>query len=288
MYKIGVITDQVSMDFEYALKFIKELGLDYIEIHALWDKNIEELTDNEVAEAKRLVNKYGLKVSIISSTIFLQCHLLDSDKKFGPIDDYFITIAGDYDYHIRALKRCIELCEIFNTDKFRTFGFIKEGSFNDDEALQKIKEKLQKPIEMVEKAGLMLVLENCPHTYLQFGALTKKVIEEINSKHFRALWDPANALRSGGNPYPEDYSYIKNYIAHMHAKDVSLEEGPHTVPLGEGIIDYNGILKNLDKDGFNGVISLEPEFVDQVGGRPEGCRKTLEGIKRILGASGIL
>jgi L-ribulose-5-phosphate 3-epimerase len=287
MYKIGTITDQVSMNFEYALNFIKELGLEYIEIHALWNKNIEELTDDEVAEAKRLVNKYGLKVSIISSTLFLQCHLLESKKKFGPIDDYFITIAGDYDDHIKALKRCIELCEIFDTDKLRTFGFIKESSLDDDDALQKIKEKLQKPIEMVAKAGLMLLLENCPHTYLQFGALTKKVIEEIDSKNFRALWDPANALRSGGDPYPEDYSHIKKYIAHVHAKDVSLAGEVHMVPLGEGIIDYNGILKSLKKDGFDGVISLEPEFVDQVGGRPEGLRKSLEGIKRILGASGI-
>ena len=284
MYKIGTITDQVSMDFEHALNFIKELGLEYVEIHALWNKNIEELTDDEVAEAKRLLNKYGLKVSIISSTLFLQCHLLESDKKFGPIDDYFITIAGDYDDHIKALKRCIELCEIFDTDKLRSFGFIKEGFLDDDDALQKIKEKLLKPIEMVEKAGLMLLLENCPHTYLQFGALTKRAIEQIDSKNFRALWDPANALRSGDSPYPEDYSHIKKYIVHVHAKDVSLEGGVHMVPLGEGIIDYNGILKSLKKDGFNGVISLEPEFVDGVGGRPEGLRKSLDGIKRILGA----
>ena len=284
MYKIGTITDQVSMDFEHALNFIKELGLEYVEIHALWNKNIEELTDDEVAEAKRLLNKYGLKVSIISSTLFLQCHLLESDKKFGPIDDYFITIAGDYDDHIKALKRCIELCEIFDTDKLRSFGFIKEGHLDDDDAVQKIKEKLQKPIEMVEKAGLMLLLENCPHTYLQFGALTKRAIEQIDSKNFRALWDPANALRSGGSPYPEDYRHIKKYIVHVHAKDVSLEGGVHMVPLGEGIIDYNGILKSLKKDGFNGVISLEPEFVDRVGGRPEGLRKSLDGIKGILGA----
>jgi sugar phosphate isomerase/epimerase len=154
--------------------------------------------------------------------------------------------------------------------------------------VQMIKEKLKKPIEMVEKAGLVLLLENCPHTYLQFGALTKKVIEEMDSRSFRALWDPANAMRSGGNPYPEDYGHIKNYIAHVHAKDISLEGELHMVPLGEGIIDYNGILRSLKKDGFDGVISLEPEFVDQAGGRPEGCRKSLDGIKRILSASGIL
>ena len=182
MYKIGAITDQVSMDFEESLKFIKKLGLEYIEIHALWDKNIEELTDEEVSEVKRLVKKYGLKVSLVSSTLFLQCPLDESDKKYGPIDDYFITIYGDYDLHIKALERCIELCDIFNTDKIRTFGFLKDKELDDDNAVARIKEKLARPIEMAERAGLMLVLENCPHTYLQFGSLTKRVIEDIGSK----------------------------------------------------------------------------------------------------------
>jgi sugar phosphate isomerase/epimerase len=287
MFKLGVITDQVSMDFEESLRFIKDLGLEYVEIHALWNKNIEELSDDEVAEAKRLVKKYDLKVSLISSTLFLQCHLDDSDKGFESIDDYFITISGDYDTHRKALQRCIELCDIFDTDKLRTFGFIKEKEYGDDVVVQKIVEKLKEPVEKVERAGVTLLLENCPHTYLQFGALTKRVIEVLGSGSFRALWDPANALRSGGKPYPEDYGAIKEYIAHMHAKDLSFEGTPHMVPLGEGKIDYEGILKSLVDDGYNGVISLEPEYVDSNGGRPEGCRKSLQGINRILDSIGV-
>jgi len=144
MYKLGVITDQVSMDFEESLRFIKDLGLEYIEIHALWNKNIEELSDEEVAEAKRLVKKYDLKVSLISSTLFLQCHLDESDKGFESIDDYFITISGDYNTHLKALQRCIELCDIFDSDKLRTFGFIQEKEYDDEVVVQKIVEKLKK------------------------------------------------------------------------------------------------------------------------------------------------
>jgi L-ribulose-5-phosphate 3-epimerase len=288
MFEIGTITDQADMDFEEALKFIKGLGMEYVELHALWNKNIEELNDDEVSEAKRLVKKYGLRVSLISSTLFLQCHLFESDRKFGPIDDYFITIAGDYEFHMKALKRCIMLCDIFDTDKIRIFGFIKEDpSIDEDTAVEKVKESLIEPLEMVERAELTLVLENCPHTYLQFGSLTKRVIDEIGSKRFRALWDPANAMRSGGKPYPEDYRQIRQYIAHVHAKDVSLDGKPHMVPLGEGNIDYRGILKSLTEDGFSGVVSLEPEYVDKNGGRPEGLRKSYDGIKRILKDIGI-
>ena len=282
MFKLGTITDQVSMDFEKALDYIQKLDMEYIEIHALWDKNIEELSKEEVYEAKRLVAKYGLKVSVISSTLFLQCHLDPSDTAFKPIDDYFITISGSYEEHIRALSHCIELCEIFNTDKIRAFGFIKERGVEDQGAVSKIIDRLSKPVEMVEKAGMTLLLENCPHTYLQFGSLTKEVINQVDSKNFRALWDPANALRSHGVPYPDDYLQIRGLFAHMHAKDISMEGKRHMVPLGEGTIDYRGILAGLVEDGYDGVISLEPEYVDPKGGRPEGLRRSYRGIQTIM------
>ena len=283
MLKIGAITDQADMDFEKALKFIKGLGIEYVELHALWNKNIEELSDEEISNAKRLVKDYGLKVSLISSTLFLQCHLFDNSAKFGPIDNYFITISGDYGYHMRALKRCVTLCDIFDTDKIRIFGFIKEDpSIDEDTVVEKVRERLTEPIEIVERAGLTLLLENCPHTYLQYGSLTKKVIDEIGSKNLRALWDPANAMRSGGKPYPEDYLHIAQYIAHVHVKDVSTEGEPHMVPIGQGEIDYHSIFRSLIDDGFSGVLSLEPEFVDPRGGRPGGLEKSYTGTKRIL------
>ena len=238
MFKLGIITDQISMDFEKALQFTKELGLEYIEIHALWNKNIEDLSDEEVAKAKSLVDKYDLKVSLISSTLFLQCPLDEINREYGSIDDYFITISGSYDMHIKALRRCIDLCEIFNTDKLRTFGFIEEAKYDDETAVKKIVNKLETPAKMVEKAGLTLLLENCPHTYLQFGELTKRVIEKMGYKNFRALWDPGNALRSGGKPYPDDYMMIREYISYMHAKDVLFNEESHMVPIGEGVINY--------------------------------------------------
>jgi sugar phosphate isomerase/epimerase len=287
MIRVGTITDQVSMDFEKALTYIDNLGLRYIEIHALWNKNIEELTDEEVQRAKGLVEAHDMRVSLISSTLFLQCHLDDEGGEFESIDDYFITIYGDYDRHMAALKRCIDLCEVFETDKIRVFGFIEEKPLDDDEAVKRIAEKLKRPVELVEGAGLSLVLENCPHTYLQYGSRTGRVVEAVGSKSIRALWDPANALRSGGSPFPEDYGYIRNLVSHVHAKDMSFEGEPHFIPLGEGTIDYKGILKSLHEDGFDGVLSLEPEYVDPAGGRPEGCRRAYEGIRRVADELGI-
>jgi sugar phosphate isomerase/epimerase len=274
------------MDFEKALKFIKDQGLEYIELHALWDKNIEELDDEAVSRAKKLVGAYGLKVSNISSTLFLQCSLEGDGADFGRIDDYFITIQGNERAHLAALERCIRLAGVFGCDKIRTFGFIKERELGVDDAVSRVAEKLKKPVEMAEREGLTLILENCPHTYLTYGSLTRRTIEELDSKSIRALWDPGNALRSGGSPFPEDYLSVRPFIAHVHAKDLAVDGRPRMVPLGEGMIDYRGILLSLAEDGYGGVVSIEPEYVAEEGGRPEGCRRSLQGVRRILSAVG--
>jgi hypothetical protein len=101
---------------------------------------------------------------------------------------------------------------------------------------------LNDPVEVVERAGLTLIFENCPHTYLAYGSLTRRVIEALGSKRLRALWDPGNALRSGGSPYPADYLSVEPYIAHVHPKDLVIGGRPRIVPFGEGDIDCRGIL----------------------------------------------
>jgi len=130
MLKVGIITDQVSMDFEESLVAIKNFGLKYIEIHALWQKNIEELTDDEFEFANELIKKYNLKVSNISSTCFLQCDLDDKKEEIDAFDDYFITVFGNYKKHLEYFEKCINYCHILGTDKLRIFGFRKLKKFS--------------------------------------------------------------------------------------------------------------------------------------------------------------
>ena len=38
-------------------------------------------------------------------------------KKFGPIDDYFITIDGNDKFHMEKLERCIRLADEFHWNR---------------------------------------------------------------------------------------------------------------------------------------------------------------------------
>ena len=46
--KLGVITDGISQDLEYALKVMNETGLDHAELQFVWDKEIGDQTPEEI------------------------------------------------------------------------------------------------------------------------------------------------------------------------------------------------------------------------------------------------
>src|SRR5260370_22082544 len=71
VFQLSVITDEISQDFGHTLEVAaKEFGVGFVEIRGLWKKNIVSLDEKEVAEAKKLLAKYDLKVTDIASPLF--------------------------------------------------------------------------------------------------------------------------------------------------------------------------------------------------------------------------
>src|ERR1700739_2672035 len=51
-FRLGVITDEITQDFEKALLWIKGFGLEWVELRFVWDKYVTDLTADEVKRAK--------------------------------------------------------------------------------------------------------------------------------------------------------------------------------------------------------------------------------------------
>ena len=287
MLSVGLITNEISRDFEYALEVVKELGIKYIELHCLWNKTIEDLSDREVERAKKLIDKYKLTVSNISSTCFLLCPLRDENEKLRNITENFLAVWGNYATHLSYLKRAIYLAHEFNTSMVRIFAFRKMNPSQrvDEAMLDEIIEKLKEPVALAEDAKVVLTLENCAYSYLGQGELTSEIVTRINSNNVKLLWDPANAVLAGGvETYPTDYQFVKDHVVHIHVRDVVKDKITNRVtfvPFGQGEINYKAIFQSLKKDGYTGVISLEPEYYKD-GFPEEGTRKSLRELKKLL------
>ena len=71
MAKLGVITDGISRDLEHALEVMTEAGLEYAELQFVWDKEVGDLDDDQMAKALALIEKYGVKVACITRHNFV-------------------------------------------------------------------------------------------------------------------------------------------------------------------------------------------------------------------------
>ena len=70
-FRVSVINDEISQDFGHACEVAaREFGMGWIELRSMWKKNIVNLDEKEVAEAKRILHKYQLKVTDIASPLF--------------------------------------------------------------------------------------------------------------------------------------------------------------------------------------------------------------------------
>ncbi len=70
-FKISVISDEISQDFDHACSVIaNDFGLHWVELREMWGKNLQESSDAEIAEAQKILAKYSLQVTDIASPLF--------------------------------------------------------------------------------------------------------------------------------------------------------------------------------------------------------------------------
>lgn len=267
--KTSFITDQLTMDFERALYLMNEKGFEYIEIHSLWNKTVEELNYKEVNKAKKLIDKYNLKVSCLSTTLFLMCPLFKDVESLGNFSESFITFEGNYKNHVEGLRKCFEYSKILNTDYIRIFPFRKENDINltYKDIIGEISELFSKPAKEAQEKNKILVIENCPYTYLPKGLMTNDVVKKINLESLQLLWDIGNSFKSPSLNYFEsdlnifkEYKQIKNNIGYCHIKDFNRINNIYEhITFGKGIINYPKLLKMFKEDKFDKFLSLEPE-----------------------------
>ena len=247
MFKIGVIGDEVSQDFQTVVDLATELNLDSIEIRSVWDKPPQELTDLDIDEMKRALDGTNIQIIGIASPFF-KCDVDNMEERKA---------------HLEILKQCIKLAKEFDANLIRTFAFWKPD--NTEEHWDEIISGYDEPVRIAAGEGIILGIENEHTTSLATAKLTEHFIREIDSPSVRAIWDPANEAHAEGGetPYPDAYHRLKPLMIHAHLKDAGKD--PETgkvesVPVGEGFIDWQGQLQAYIDNGYEGHLCLETHW----------------------------
>ncbi len=247
MFKVGVIGDEVSQDFETVVNFVKNFNLDSIEIRSVWDKPPQELTDADIDRMKVLLDGTDIEIIGIASPFF-KCDMDNAEERKE---------------HLDILKGCIRAAKAFDTNLIRTFVFWDTGKT--EERWDEVISAYDEPLRIIDGEGIILGMENESTTSLSTAKLTAKFIEEIDSPNIRGIWDPANEAHAtdGETPYPDAYNRMKPTMIHAHLKDAgpNPESGEiESVPVGDGVIDWQGQLQAFVDEGYEGHLCLETHW----------------------------
>jgi len=288
MAKLGVITDGISRDLEHALQVATEADLEYAELQFVWDKEVGDLDDVQMAKALALVEKYGVKVSSITRHNFVG--LLVGEVEVGD---------ALHQKHMAALQRCIDMAKAFNTKIVRTMSFRKEMiifGYNGAEdwnasrgAWDKLIELLTPAVKLAEANDIVLSVETGNNAMITSAVLARKFIDDMGSDNLRLMWDPANTLYCGEVVYPDGFDALRGgYISHVHMKDCRVDIAGAAVwqcemGTGEMAPYLDGIAEGLKEENYDGVVSLESVYHPDGGTYEDGFRASVGRFKEIFG-----
>jgi sugar phosphate isomerase/epimerase len=291
-FRIAVITDELGQDFGRACEVAsREFGMEWVELRGMWNKNILNLDASEIGEARRILEKYKLRVTDIASPLFKVDWPGAPKSKFSPKGAHF-NADFTFDQQGEVLERSIALAKAFHTDRVRCFDFWRL----EDPAPYRaaINSKLLEAANAASKQGIILILENEFACNTATGAEAAEVLSAVSSSSFMLNWDPGNAAARGETPYPHGYSLLpKNRIGHCHCKDIKEiakptdSKEPGWAAMGAGVIDWVGQFTALKRDGYHHVVSLETHW--RGAGTPEeSSRQSWTGMKEQLHKAGAL
>ncbi|WP_263367820.1 sugar phosphate isomerase/epimerase family protein [Edaphobacter bradus] len=288
-FKVAVISDEISPDFDHACSVIsRDFGLQWVELRSMWGKNLQELTDDQLADAEKILAKYQLRVTDIGSPLFKVDWPGAPRSSFSKKNDSF-GAAVTFKQQDEVLAKSIAHAHRFKTNVVRCFDFFRLDDVKPYR--EPINAKLLEAANVCGKQGVRLALENEFECNTATGREAAATLAAAQSPHLGLNWDPGNAVRAGElDAFRAAWDLLpKHRIYHCHVKNaIKNPDGKiGWSPVDKGYIDWTAQFRALKSVGYRGAVSLETHW----NGAPtheESTRISWAGMKKTLQDSGTL
>jgi sugar phosphate isomerase/epimerase len=275
MAKISAFADEVTDDFLGQVKYLAKEHVGYIEPRFINKKNIMDLTKDELADAGKMIQDYGLKVSAIGSPI----GKVRLDEPFEP--------------HLEKFKYAVDIALLFESPYIRIFSYYAPQGKNIDEYRNQVMERMAVKVDVLEDVDVTMVHENEANIYGHTAKNCVDIVKAIDSPKLRLAYDPANFV--WGEKITDNvkscWPLMKPYVVHVHIKDWKLgEKDVGSIP-GEGDGQIKELLAELAAINYNGCLTMEPHL--QAGGQfggstgPKLFSRAIDAIRKLANEVGL-
>jgi len=249
MIRLSAFADEISPDLDEQIAVLSLEHIHFLDLRGVWNTNVLDLTDQQVARIKETLDAHGIGVAAIGSPI-------------GKV-----PIDSSFDEHLHHFERAITVAHAFQTPYIRIFSFYppaskekagESGEVNPAEYRDEVLRRLREMTARARAAGVILLHENEKDIYGDTIARCVDLLQSCDDTHFRAILDPANFIQCGQPPYPDAYEAVRPWLEYVHVKDARADGS--VVAAGEGMTQWPELLQRLRVDGYDGFLSLEPHL----------------------------
>ena len=258
-FKIAAITDEFSPDLAKALDAMIPIGMTGAELRVVFGKNIMDLDADELQKAKDLLEAKSMTVVSIASPL-LKCVLAGGPEVDTRFQQDVFASKHTFEDQPRLSEKALGLAMFFGARIVRVFSYWR--TVDTAACFDPICSALIGLADKARQHDLIIGIENEHACNIGTAEETAKLLAAIDHPNLKLVWDPANALVGGEDPFPYGYGLLPaKRIAHVHAKDCHMEgHTPIWGPLGTRSVDWKGQLKALRRDSYTGWLSLETHW----------------------------
>ncbi|MGH9619965.1 MAG: sugar phosphate isomerase/epimerase family protein [Bryobacteraceae bacterium] len=281
-WKLGVITDEVSMDLPRVLgSFVPKYGLRWVEIRDVKLSGTRRYvyrgaTPAQLRQIKRQLDDAGVQLSVLDTAIYKIA--LPGTHPLGKNKHNPNTVEDEYKRQMEDLKRAAEAAHTLGTDRVRVFTFKRLAHPN--AIFDRIVDNLNRALMVAKQHGVTLLVENEFDCNVATGSETARLFRAITDRRLMHNWDPGNCFMAGEQPYPKAWDQLDHSrIGHMHLKDA---EGKKWMPIGKGKIDFVGQFRALKKMGYSHTMSLETHYRNAQRDPYTSSEESMDGLVAVL------
>ena len=256
--------------FEEGVKIASKIGYKYVEpmVHTGYEL-LSEVNyfhsfsmEEDPLLMKEICDKYGIKVSSLSA----HSPLMKPEAA------------------IPRLTRAAVLASFVGCDFLNSDEMIKPEWMDEELAFTTMKYTLTKLALVAARHQKYLCIE--PHgIYTKTADGLLRIVQLVNSPWIKVNWDTGNSYLAGiEDPY-EGLAKVRDYVYHLHAKDISFEHSrnergkvtgtPVGCACGEGAVDWQKVLEILDPLDREIFFSVECGKIDEAERSLEFLTKTI-------------
>lgn len=139
--------------------------------------------------------------------------------------------------------------------------------------------------------NVTLLIENHPESIAGSAEQTVRLVEAVARPNVRILYEPSNLLvYAGRDDHSHGFDIQKSWIRHVHIKDqIRKPDGRYDVAVaGRGIVPWLDIVGWLGSTGYDGFLSFELAWTNDLSRRKEELKEVLTHFACLIDRCGVV